>query len=244
MKSRSRFLDRLIARSAWLLLKALFLTVRVDLRLTRPDATPTVPPPGPRRYCFSVWHDAILIALFFRSHYSLSALVSRHQDGTYLSDLLNLLGVRPVRGSASRGGAQATRQLLNLSDLHICITPDGPRGPRRQMKDGIIYIASRTGRPIVCSTMQATRAWRIPGGWSDIVLPKPFSRVVILTSQPIDIPRDLSREEIAACRDRIQDEMDRLNALGERIVRGDESLSHELSGPVDAGTAPDARHAA
>jgi len=229
VKIRHRYLDKVIAWSAFLVLKALFLTIRVEIRAAIPGGACTVRPIGPQRYSFCVWHDAILLALFCSRSYSLSALVSRHQDGTYLSDVINLLGIETIRGSASRGGAQATKQILEASDLHICITPDGPRGPRRQMKDGLIYVASRTGRPVICSSMKASNAWYIPGGWSDIVLPKPFSKVKVIAGLPIEVPKDVSRDEVAEYRSRVQDEMDRLDAIADRIVEGDESVSHLIT---------------
>lgn len=224
VKIRNRTLDRVIAWSAFLLLRALFLTVRTDIRVAEKGAITNVPPVGTTRYCFCLWHDIILSALFCHKAHSLSALVSRHQDGTYLSDLLKLLGIRPVRGSASRGGAQATKQLLEMSDQHVCITPDGPRGPRRQMKDGITYVSARTGRPVVPVAVKATRCWKIPAGWSDIMVPKPFSRVIGVTGKAIHVPADSSREQIAEYTARIQDEMDRLDALGDQLVLGNSSV--------------------
>lgn len=236
VKIRNRFLDKVIAWTAFLTLRALFLTVRTDIRIGQKGAMTDAPPIGPTRYCFCLWHDIILAALFCHKAHSLSALVSRHQDGTYLSDLLELLGIRPVRGSASRGGAQATKQLMEMSDQHVCITPDGPRGPRRQMKDGITYVSARTGRPVVPVTVKATRCWKIPAGWSDIMVPKPFSKVVAITGTPIDIPADCSREQIAEFTAQIQDEMDRLDALGDRLAQGDSSvdalIAQDVASPV------------
>lgn len=224
VKIRNRFLNKLIAWTAFLLLRGLFLTVRTDIRVGQKGAMTDAPPIGSTRYCFCLWHDIILGALFCHKAHSLSTLVSRHQDGTYLSDLLVLLGIRPIRGSASRGGAQATKQLLEMPDQHICITPDGPRGPRREMKDGITYIAARTGRPIVPVTVKATRCWKIPAGWSDIMVPKPFSKIMAITGMPIEVPADLNREQIAEVTAQVQDEMDRLDALGDRLVQGDKSV--------------------
>ncbi len=231
MKIRNRFLHKVIAWSAVLLLRAIFLTVRVRIHVAKPGAMTNTPPIGSTRYCFCLWHDIILAALFSHKAHSLSTLVSRHQDGTYLSDLIEILGIRPIRGSASRGGAQATKQLLSMPDQHICITPDGPRGPRRQMKDGITYIAARTDRPIVAVSVKATRCWRIPAGWSDIMIPKPFSKVIGLTSMPIEVPADLDRIQIAEVTAQVQDEMDRLDALGDRLIRGDKSVEALIAQP-------------
>lgn len=223
MKIRNPIINWCIARLATWILRLLFMTVRIDHRHVSSDGTPYRPASGSRRYCFCMWHDVILAALFSQRTYNLAGLISRHQDGTYLTHAIKLLGITPVRGSASRGGAQATKQLMEQPDLHICITPDGPRGPRREMKDGIVYIASRTGRPVVPSTITADRYWSIPGGWSDMLIPKPFSRLLLIAGEPIHVPAELTREQIASLTDEIQDEMARLDDIGKRIISGDES---------------------
>src|SRR5690606_24596026 len=111
-----------------------------------PEATPYVRPRGRTRYAFCMWHDGIAIAVFAMRTWFLSGLISQHRDGGYLADAARLAGIQPVRGSASRGGAEAVKQLLDLPELHLAMTPDGPRGPRRVMKEGIVYIASRSGQ--------------------------------------------------------------------------------------------------
>ncbi len=225
MKIRNPYVNWLIARVATWMLRTLFLTVRIDHRKAVEDGTPYARTTGTLRYCFCMWHDVIVAALFSRKTFKLSGLISRHQDGTYLTHAIKMVGITPVRGSASRGGAQATRQLIDRPDLHVCITPDGPRGPRRVMKDGIVYIASRTGRPVVPSTITGTNYWSVPGGWSDMLIPKPFSRLLLLAGQPIFVPPDISREEIAEFTEKIQLEMDRLDLIGQRLIRGDESVA-------------------
>lgn len=224
MKIRNSIANWMIARLGTWLLKAMFLTVRVDHRRVIPDGTPYRPAQDSTRYCFCIWHDAILTAVFSLRTYKLSGLISRHQDGSYLAHAVRLVGITPVRGSASRGGAQATRQLIDQPDLHVCITPDGPRGPRRVMKDGIVYLASRTGRPIVPTTLTASSYWSIPGGWSDMLVPKPFSKALLLAGPPLEIPADLTRAQISEYAELVQREMDRMDLLGQRIMRGDESV--------------------
>lgn len=223
MKIRNRFINRLLAQIATWLLRIYYLTVRVDQRRVVAGATPYEPPIDSARYCFCLWHDAIVTCLFSTRIYKLSGLISRHQDGTYLSDAATMVGLTPVRGSTSRGGAVAIKQLIDQPDLHVCITPDGPRGPRRVMKDGIVYLASRTGRRIVPTTVTASSYWSLPGNWSDMLIPKPFSRVLLLAGTPIDVPADATRREIAQIADGVQQEMDRMDLLGQRIIRGDES---------------------
>ncbi len=223
MKIRNRMLNRLLAQIATWLLRAYYFTARVDQRRIVAGATPYEPPVGTSRYCFCLWHDAIVTCLFGSRIYKLSGLISRHQDGTYLSDSAVMVGLTPVRGSTSRGGAEAIKQLIDQPDLHVCITPDGPRGPRRVMKEGIVYLASRTGRPIVPTSVTASRYWSLPGNWSDMLIPKPFSKVLLLAGSPIDVPSDATRTEITEITEGIQQEMDRIDLLGQRIIRGDES---------------------
>ena len=225
MKIRSGIANWLIARFGTWALKALFLTVHVDHRKVVEDGTPYKAAVGSTRYCFCMWHDAIVAAVFSLKTHKLAGLISRHQDGSYLTHAVKLVGITPVRGSASRGGAQATRQLIDQPDLHVCITPDGPRGPRRGMKDGIVYLASRTGRPIVPTTLVSTKYWSIPGGWSDMMIPKPFSRLLMIAGAPIEIPAEISRQEITRLTEKVQQEMDRLHLLGHRLIRGDESVT-------------------
>lgn len=224
MKIKSPIANWLIARVATWLLRLLFLTVRVEHHSVAPEGTPYRKPKLAQRYCFCLWHDAIIVCVYSLKTWFLGGLISRHQDGTYLAHAAKLAGITPVRGSASRGGAQATRQLIDQPHLHVCITPDGPRGPRREMKDGIVYLASRTNRPVVPNTVIGTNCWHIPGGWSDMLLPKPFSRILLIAGTPIPIPEDSTREQISEYADRIQMEMDRLDVLGRRIIAGDRSL--------------------
>lgn len=231
MKIRNRFINRLLAQVATWLLRAYYLTARVEQRRVLPGATPYEPPVAESRYCFCLWHDAIVTCLFGSRIHKLSGLISRHQDGTYLSDAATMVGLTPVRGSTSRGGAEAIKQLIDQPDLHVCITPDGPRGPRRVMKEGIVYLASRTGRPIVPTCVTASRYWSLPGNWSDMLIPKPFSKVLLLAGTPIEVPQNATRSEIAKLTEVVQQEMDRMDLLGQRIIRGDESAMQYVSQP-------------
>lgn len=228
MKIKSRWVNYLIAWTASILARLLFLTVRVDHRRIAEFGTPYVRPEGTVRYVFCMWHDGIAIAVFAMKTWFLSGLISQHRDGGYLADAAKLSGIVPVRGSTTRGGAEAVSQLLSMPGYHLAMTPDGPQGPRRRLKEGIIFIASRSGRPIVPTAITADRFWSIRGRWTDLLVPKLFARVVLIAGNPIEIPPNLSREEITEYTRLLQQEMERLNGLAERIVRGDESDCIEI----------------
>jgi lysophospholipid acyltransferase (LPLAT)-like uncharacterized protein len=152
-----------------------------------------------------------------------------------------MAGIRPVRGSTSRGGLEAVREILSLPELHLAMTPDGPRGPRRQMKEGIIYISSRSGRPAVPCALLADRFWSVGGGWTDMIIPKPFSRVVLIAGTPLVIPEETAREELSAWADLLQLEMSRLEAIGQQILSGDRSALNTINRTNDPTYQPSFR---
>jgi lysophospholipid acyltransferase (LPLAT)-like uncharacterized protein len=176
---------------------------------------------GSQGFIYSVWHDAIAFPMFAGRHSRTVALVSKHHDGSHLAFGLKMLGIGLVRGSSNRDGAPAIRELLQLpASTHFVLTPDGPRGPRRRATPGLIFLASRSGRAIVPTAFSSVRSWRIPGKWTDLEIPKPFTTVYALSGAPIPAPPDASRELLAEIQCHVQGEMDRLTLQAERLADG------------------------
>ena len=225
MKIRSRTVNLILSWTASVLLRLLFLTVRVVHQHVAPEGSPYVRPKAAQRYTFAMWHDQIVMAVFSNRTWNLAGLISQHRDGGYLADSVRIAGIHPVRGSTSRGGMEAVREILSRPDLHLAMTPDGPRGPRRQMKEGVLFIASRSQRPLVPSGMAASRAWAIKGSWTDLTVPKPFSTVVLIAGTPVTLPPDLDRDALAACGQALTQEMSRLDELAERLLQGDSNAA-------------------
>ena len=221
MKIRNRKVIRALAHVLAWVFRAWFRLVR----LKTIGEVPGVDPYGgdcPDRFLYCLWHDAILGVLFSRPHRRMAGLVSLHADGSYVADLMEIFGIRAIRGSSGRRGAGAMREMLAAADdWHIAITSDGPRGPRREAKDGIVYLASHSGRAIVPVAFTARRAWRPRGRWTDMLVPWPWSTSLMIAARPIHIPEGLAREELAPWRDLVQCEMEALHALAERIARHD-----------------------
>ena len=102
----------------------------------------------PRIYVF--WHEYILVPLYLRGHCDLAMLLSKHRDADVLARVANHMGFDCVRGSTNRGSTTALLEMRRRGQhMHLTMTPDGPRGPRRQLAPGPIYLASRLGLPIV-----------------------------------------------------------------------------------------------
>ena len=141
-----------------------------------------------RPHVFLLWHEALLPLLWQHRNQSIAIVVSEARDGQYLSDLASSLGYRTVRGSSTRGG---TRALLGaVRELRaagaVAFTPDGPRGPRRELKPGVVAAAQRGGGVIVPIHAETDRAWRLHS-WDRFMIPKPFARVRITYGRPFEV---------------------------------------------------------
>ena len=132
---------------------------------------------GPRT-SFSIWHEYLLLPTIQFGGPDLAVLISAHADGQVLGGLIRMTGMDMVLGSTNRGGVEAVRQLVQPDApwRNVAVTPDGPRGPRRVVQPGIVYIASRTGMKVVPIGVGYDRPWRV-GSWDRFAVPKPGSRV-------------------------------------------------------------------
>ena len=181
---------------------------------------------GPRIYIF--WHENILFPLYLRGNCRLAMLLSQHRDADILARIAHHVGFDCVRGSTYRGGADAVRELLRKSGrMHLTITPDGPRGPRRRLAQGPIYLASRLKLPLIALGFGYRRPWRIRS-WDRFAIPKPYSRARALVSPPIQIPSDLDRAGIETYRLRVEN---LLNCLTMEAETWAES-GHRIAGEV------------
>jgi len=137
---------------------------------------------------FLLWHETLLPLLWHHRYQGVTLLISEARDGQYLSDLGAELGYNAVRGSSTRGGARAllgaVRQLQ--AGRSVAFTPDGPRGPRRELKPGVVAAAQRGGGVIVPVYAEADRAWRLHS-WDRFMIPKPLARVRITYGCPFEV---------------------------------------------------------
>jgi lysophospholipid acyltransferase (LPLAT)-like uncharacterized protein len=222
MRIRSRLANKLLAVLLVSSIKLLFLTLRRRAKFHTPESSPYDDVEG--RFIYSVWHDELMLSLFAKKHKVVAAITSQHQDGTYLASVLKLMGVTPIRGSSSKGGIEAVRKAMTIAkERHIVVTPDGPRGPRHVMKDGLVFLSSKTGNSVVPLSFECSRFWRIQGKWTDLVIPKPFSKLTVIYGEPIEIPKRLRREGMLDYTQRVQDAMD--------FLSGDQP--HTITPPAD-----------
>ncbi len=162
---------------------------------------------------YVLWHGRLLPLAHLHRGQGIAALISRSADGEYLARLIERWGFVPVRGSSSRGGSAGLRELVRQARAGRClaITPDGPRGPRQRLKEGVLVAGQLTGQPLIPATASASRAWWV-GGWDRFLSPRAFARVQVAYGPPVRVPRDAGEQELAALRCALEEELNRLTA--------------------------------
>lgn len=175
-------------------MKLLAATLRFDIR-DRCGIGNSAQPMPPVIYI--LWHNRFFCVppAWFRlcgQHRKTVALTSASHDGDMVARAMAVFGLGSVRGSSSRRGVAALVGLKRAlrEGLDICVTPDGPRGPRYHLQPGIIKLAESTGAPIVPIHVRFSSAWRLKT-WDGFVIPMPFSRVEVIFDQAITLPRGM-----------------------------------------------------
>ena len=156
---------------------------------------------------YAFWHRNMIPLLFLRKFEKVVILISTSKDGELIAGPAHVLGFLTARGSSRRDGSRAFKNLIKLTKEHsIAITPDGPKGPREKIKEGLLRLAYITKLPIVLAAVDIQRE-KIFNTWDKFRLPKPFTQVNVSYSEPIFIR---SKEEIESKMEFVQKSLDEL----------------------------------
>lgn len=197
-------------RSPWLIHSAAFVcagvvrtwlgTVRGRLYCADGREHPTLP--EKERFIYAFWHESLLAPVKIRAR--VRVLVSQSNDGELMTQVCRRLRIGVVRGSSTRGGAEGLLDMIRegRSD-HLAMTPDGPRGPRRRVKPGVVFVASHACLPIVPIGIGFRRAWRA-GSWDRFAVPYPFSTITGVVGEPIVVPPQLDDESLEHYRQTVE----------------------------------------
>jgi lysophospholipid acyltransferase (LPLAT)-like uncharacterized protein len=163
------------------------------------------------------WHNRILLAARYFRRRELAVLTSRSFDGEYIARIIQRLGYGAIRGSSSRGGAAALSEAVSAvrHGVSVVFTLDGPRGPRYKAKAGPLFVAKKTGQPVLPFIVQARRYWSLPS-WDALQIPKPFTKARIFAGPSIYVPADADEEQMQAKLDELQSALDDLVIAGEK----------------------------
>ena len=159
-----------------------------------------------RHAIIATWHDQLLLLSPHYTSGNSKVLISKSKDGDLIARVVSHFGVEAVRGSSNRGGRAAFRELVQLAKdpCTLGITPDGPTGPRHQLKEGVAQLARLSGRPIVPLAFACSHGHRFQS-WDRFLLPYPWGKAVYAVGEPLYYDKN---ETIENFQSRVQEAMD------------------------------------
>jgi lysophospholipid acyltransferase (LPLAT)-like uncharacterized protein len=148
---------------------------------------------------FALWHGRMFLSIQAHRDEGIATMASQSKDGEWIARWLERNGYVVVRGSTTRGGSQALREMVRLirSGRHAALTVDGPKGPPRVVQPGVVQLARLTGAWILPITSSSSKA-RFLASWDRYLLPYPFSKGIVAYGEPFPIPPDVSDETALA----------------------------------------------
>lgn len=185
-------------------------------RVLRADIPEKVHADG-ERFIYAFWHQRQVFFTWSHRNVSAAVLVSKSNDGEMIARTMDLSGIDAVRGSSSRGGAAAAREMVEIlrSGRDVGITPDGPRGPAREVKEGAVRVAQLAGMPIVPIANALSNKFEVRS-WDRFQVPLPFGRSVVIYGEPVRVG---SGDDLGAKAKELKAALDALTAEADRLVR-------------------------
>jgi lysophospholipid acyltransferase (LPLAT)-like uncharacterized protein len=164
-----------------------------------------------RQPVMAFWHGRILPATFYFRRRGIVVITSENFDGEWIARIIERFGYGTARGSTSRGGLKALKQLVRdmQSGRAAGFTLDGPRGPARVAQQGAVWLAKATGNPLLPFHLEASSHWSLRS-WDRTQIPKPFSTVTLVVGEPMDVAKDATEEQLERARVELETRLKRL----------------------------------
>jgi lysophospholipid acyltransferase (LPLAT)-like uncharacterized protein len=206
----------LIRKAAWVLIHLIVKTCRfkvVDADKVdrfRESETPII---------YVYWHRHIFVTIYRFKKSGARPLISLSKDGELVAQIAQEFGMNPVRGSSSKGGARAFLEMVNtIKEDHaeVLITADGPKGPLRQIKDGTIRLAQKTGSVIIPIGWHASRVRIFEKTWDKFKIPRFFSRITYAYGDPFTVPAKAKKEDYCDLKEQLKHAIDELESKLEK----------------------------
>ena len=194
LEKRSKWWTRPLGHIVWFLITSVCVTLRK--RIVKQNGVEEIL--GKKQCIVALWHNRTFVPCYVyrycvKHDVPMSMLTSASKDGALLSTVAEDYRMRTVRGSSNRRGVAGFRDMLReLKEGYcMCITPDGPKGPRYKSHAGVIRLASVSGLPILPMCIDVPSCWRIRKAWDGFVIPIPFSRITVVAREPMYVPADI-----------------------------------------------------
>ncbi|MFZ0758876.1 MAG: lysophospholipid acyltransferase family protein [Candidatus Sulfotelmatobacter sp.] len=212
---RQRIVLRIIIATGYWFIRLIGPTLRVSVSCEE-GAQQTV---DERPLIVSFWHACMIPATYICRDIGVRVMSSNSYDGEYMGRIIRKFGFVAVKGSSSRN---AVRALLGLrralqDGWTVAFSLDGPRGPRYKVKPGPVALARSSSVPLSTFHMAVERAW-VLNTWDRLIIPKPFSRVLMRFGKLIPVPADASDEDLERYQQKLQNSLDRVCEFAETNV--------------------------
>ena len=213
---RQRIILRIIIAAGYAFIRLIGPTLRVCVSREE-GAQETV---SRRPLIISFWHACIIPATYLFRNVGIRVMSSNSYDGEYMGRIIHKFGFVAVKGSSSRN---AVRALLGLrralqQGWAVAFALDGPRGPRHKVKPGPVALARSSGTPLTMFHIAVDRAW-VLNTWDRLIIPKPFSRVLMRFGKLIPVPADASDQDLDHYQQDLQDSLDRIREFAEANIQ-------------------------
>ena len=164
-----------------------------------------------KTFLIACFHENSISGVLAHPGQKICNMISRSKDGELVAFVGEKIGLTSVRGSSSRGGKDVRDAMVDMvmTGYIGAITVDGPRGPRRVLKNGIVDIARKTGAPVIPTTCVGDPMWVFTKTWDQTRIPKPFARVIVYYGEPIAVQKDVNEEQFKDYLTKITDALNR-----------------------------------
>lgn len=171
-----------------------------------------------KNFIYAVWHNQQMFLLYPYRGQKVCSLISLSYDGEFIARVLPRFGMKAVRGSTSKGGFSALRKLINIAQAgyHPMLTPDGPRGPIYKVQPGIIFLAKKTGLPIMPIGTALSRKFTV-GSWDRMRVPLPFGKTALTYGKAIYVTPDSNIRTVAK---ELEVELNKVTDHSEKFING------------------------
>lgn len=214
---RSEFVKKLACKLVYLYIKFVLFTSKVQVIFQDFDFSEY----EQSQVILATWHGRVMIMPIINpSKRPSCAIVSDHNDGRLIGGVIAHAGVELIYGSSNKRRISSLREIMSgiKRGLNFLITPDGPRGPARQVDGAIINIASSSQLPIIPASCSA-RSVKIFNSWDKFMLPLPFNEIIIIFDKPIMIPKNITINEKHQYNEMLRKSLDQITDLADERIK-------------------------
>ncbi len=187
--------NKIISQLVYYFIRLLNMTYRYEFVGLENKRRALEAPPN-KTFVYAVWHRNLVSCILAHIGEKFTMIISESKDGELAAVTCQKLGYFPARGSSTRGGKKALAEMVKLvkSGIPGALTVDGPKGPARVVKPGVIEIARLAQCPVLPLSSYPERHWVFERSWDKFRLPKPFTRIVVVIGEPVYVDENVSRE--------------------------------------------------